>query len=301
MVQANDIDDFGHELRIGGELEPVDQVRFEIKPAPDPPDRRGRQPDFFAIDVRDQCVAFFGVSSSVAMITSSTLSNRIDGGRPGRGSSSNPSKRLSTKRPRHLATVCSITRKSAATCLFVAPGSAQAKMIRARNANACADFARRDHRCSWSRSAPDSTRSAFGRPGRRLSIKPSTPSASNRLRHLSTVATVTPRSAATRAGTAAGSANANTILARTARRDDSPRDSATSRSRCRSVSSNFPAPDTAESIRPSYELTIADLRRDTLAGRQHQGRLVVGMEAEQEPGAGHQRCSLGLAPVLPCF
>jgi hypothetical protein len=106
------------------------------------------RPDFWAIDLRDQCVALFGVSSSVAVITSSTLSSTIDGGRPGRGSSVKPSKRLSTKRRRHLATVCSITRKLAATCLFVAPGAVQAKMIRARNANACADFARRDQRCS---------------------------------------------------------------------------------------------------------------------------------------------------------
>jgi hypothetical protein len=41
--------------------------------------------DLAAIDVRDHCVAFFGDSSNVATITSSTLSNRLDGGRPGRG------------------------------------------------------------------------------------------------------------------------------------------------------------------------------------------------------------------------
>ena len=36
--------------------------------------------------------------------------------------------------------------------------------------------------------------------------------------------------------------------------------------------------------------------QDRLAGRQHQGRLVVGMEAEEPPGAGrHQRFGLGLA------
>jgi hypothetical protein len=44
---------------------------------------------------------------------------------------------------------------------------------------------------------------AFGRPGRWLSINPSTPETSNRLRHLSTVAAVTPTSAATRADAAA--------------------------------------------------------------------------------------------------
>jgi hypothetical protein len=41
VVEANDIDDFGHKLRVGRELEPVDQMRFEVKAAPDPPDRRG--------------------------------------------------------------------------------------------------------------------------------------------------------------------------------------------------------------------------------------------------------------------
>lgn len=37
-----------------------------------------------AIFFRDQCVAFFGVSSSVATTTSSTCSAVTDGGRPGR-------------------------------------------------------------------------------------------------------------------------------------------------------------------------------------------------------------------------
>jgi hypothetical protein len=42
-------------------------------------------PVMAAIDVSNQCVAFFGVSSSVAAITSPTLSSRIDGGQPGLG------------------------------------------------------------------------------------------------------------------------------------------------------------------------------------------------------------------------
>ena len=154
VVEANDIDDFGHELRVGGELEPVDEMRFEIEAAPDPA-RSSRATARPAWPSRSATSAWRSPASPPASptTTSSTLSNRIEGGRPGRGSSSNPSRRWSTNRPRHLATVCAITRKSAATCLFVAPGSAQAKTIRARNANACADFARRDHRCSWSRSA----------------------------------------------------------------------------------------------------------------------------------------------------
>jgi hypothetical protein len=45
----------------------------------------GDSPARCAIDVRDQCVASVGVASSVAVRTCSTWSNRIDGGRPGRG------------------------------------------------------------------------------------------------------------------------------------------------------------------------------------------------------------------------
>ena len=58
-----------------------------------------------AIFARDQCVAFLGVDSSVATITSSTWPMATDGGRPGRGSSCRPSRRSSTKRRRHLPTV----------------------------------------------------------------------------------------------------------------------------------------------------------------------------------------------------
>jgi len=100
-----------------------------------------------AIEVRDQCVASGGCCSSVATITSSTLSNRIEGGRPGRGSSISPSRRLLTNRRRHLPTVGWDTPNFAATALLDRP-SPQARMIRDRNANACDDFARRDHAIS---------------------------------------------------------------------------------------------------------------------------------------------------------
>ena len=52
-----------------------------------------------AIEARDQCVAALGVSSSVAATTSSTWSSRIDGGRPGRGSSASPSSRRDEPAP----------------------------------------------------------------------------------------------------------------------------------------------------------------------------------------------------------
>src|SRR5436190_20819026 len=72
-------------------------------------------PDLSAMDARDQCVAFLGVDSSVDTSTSSTWSRVIDGGRPGRSSSTRPSNRLATNLARKLPTVDRDTRKSAAT------------------------------------------------------------------------------------------------------------------------------------------------------------------------------------------
>ena len=100
-----------------------------------------------AIEARDQRVASCGISSSVAVMTSSTLSSRIDGGRPGRGSSSSPSHRRARNRLRHLLTVAGSIRRSAAACLFEAP-SAHASTILARSASAWLLLARRAHRVS---------------------------------------------------------------------------------------------------------------------------------------------------------
>jgi hypothetical protein len=52
-----------------------------------------------------QCVLFLGIDSSVWVTTCSTCASVIDRGAPGRGSSSNPSNRLTRKRSRHLQTV----------------------------------------------------------------------------------------------------------------------------------------------------------------------------------------------------
>ena len=104
-------------------------------------------PARLAIEARDQCVASWGISSSVAVMTSSTLSSRIDGGRPGRGSSTSPSSRFAANLPRHLLTVAGSTRRSAAACLFDAP-SAHASTILARSASAWLVLARRAHRVS---------------------------------------------------------------------------------------------------------------------------------------------------------
>jgi hypothetical protein len=75
-----------------------------------------------AIEVRDQCVALGGVCSSVVITTSSTWSSRIEGGRPGRGSSTSPSSRCATTRPRQRVTVPGVTRSRAATSVFDHPG-----------------------------------------------------------------------------------------------------------------------------------------------------------------------------------
>ena len=182
---------------------------FQIRPIVD-----SDRPLRFAMEARDQRVASLGLSSSVATITSSTLSSRTDGGRPGRGSSVSPSSRCAVNRPRHRATVCSLTRSSAATCLFCLP-SAQASTILARKASACADVARGAHPVSWPRSASVSSSPAFGRPGRAASASPASPAAANWRRHLPTVSGDTPSSAATCSFTAPGSAHASTIRART--------------------------------------------------------------------------------------
>ena len=44
VVQADDVDDFVHEERVGGQLEGVLQVRLEVEFLPDPPDGRLAQP-----------------------------------------------------------------------------------------------------------------------------------------------------------------------------------------------------------------------------------------------------------------
>jgi len=111
---------------------------------------------------RDQCVAFFGVDSSVLTTTSSTRSAAIVGGRPGRGSSTSPSRRASRNRDRHFPTVGAETRSRAATSLLLNP-CAQPSTILDRNASACDDVRRRAHRDSCSRSSPVSYSGAFGR------------------------------------------------------------------------------------------------------------------------------------------
>ena len=172
----------------------------------------------WAIEARDQWVASLGSSSKVATTTSSTRSSRIDGGRPGRGSSSRPSSRAATNRDRHRFTAVTLTPRSAATCLFEMP-SAHASTIRARIARNCAVFARRAHRLSSTRSTSVNTRAAFGRPARASSSRPANRCVANRDRHLLAVGTLTENRCAT-AAFDKPSAHARTIPARSASRRD---------------------------------------------------------------------------------
>ena len=112
-------------------------------------------PSSAASDRVDQCVASFGVVSRVRVITASTWSSTTERGRPGRGSSSNPSRRSTTNRERHLPAVVTETPSFAA--IAVLPNPSAANTIRDRTANAFALFARRAH-------ATNCTRSSSARP-----------------------------------------------------------------------------------------------------------------------------------------
>ena len=182
VVEADDVDDLLHEQRVGAHLEPVDQVRLEAGLAPDPPDRGLRQAAAAGHRGPRPVRRARGSSSRVAVTTSSTLSSKIDSGRPGRFSSCRPSSRCRTNRPRQRATLCSLVRSSAATALFSLP-SAQASTIFARSARTWEVFVFRAHRCSCSRSAPVETSPALRLPGRGLSDSPPGPSLVNRPCH----------------------------------------------------------------------------------------------------------------------
>ena len=213
----------------------------------------GDRPLRLAIDVRDQWVASAGACSRVATITSSTLSSRIEGGRPGRFSSGSPSRRSRTNRARHRFTVPGVTPRSTATCLFDAP-RAQASTIFDRMARLCADFARRAHRVSCSRSASVRTRSAFGRPVRSSSARPASRCLANRPRHLPAVTSVTPRSAAT-CRPAPPSAQASTIRARTVTASGTaPRDQRASSSRSALASTSSAAGRPRGDIQKLYQI-----------------------------------------------
>ena len=92
----------------------------------------------------DQCVASFGVDSNVVVITASTRSSLTVRGRPGRGSSSSPSRRSATNRFRHFRTVPTVTDSRRATSELDNP-SAHTSTIRDRCASHCALLGRLAH------------------------------------------------------------------------------------------------------------------------------------------------------------
>src|SRR5215472_11433078 len=118
-----------------------------------------------------QCVAPRGWLSSVCTMTLSTFASSILCGTPGRGSSSNPSTPRSTKRRRHLPTVCTVTRSRAATALLLKPEE-QPNTMRARNAKACAVLRRRVSPSKIPAASADSSILATGRPVRTPSPHP---------------------------------------------------------------------------------------------------------------------------------
>ena len=111
----------------------------------------------------DQCVPpSGGADSSARTTTSSTWSSLTVRGRPGRGSSTNPSNRSAANRARHFVTVGRLTPNRCAISTLLSP-RAQANTIRARCANPAAVCRRRAQRSSCSRSLSlSSISTAFG-------------------------------------------------------------------------------------------------------------------------------------------
>jgi len=97
-----------------------------------------------------------GVVSNVAVINASIRASSTTRGLPGRGSSSSPSQRCSTKRLRHRWTVVREIPIRAAMSELDSP-SAAANTIRDRNANPAALLRRRAHPSNSARSASVNT------------------------------------------------------------------------------------------------------------------------------------------------
>ena len=164
VVQADDVDDLLHEQRVGGQLEPVGQVGLEVEVAPDPPDRRARQPRLLGHRRPRPVGGVGGLGLQRRHQHVLDLVQR-DRGRPAgpvlvdqpvQTRLHEPATPLADRglRDPHRRRDVLVRRTS----------SAHANTILARNASACADFARRDHRVSVARSSSDNTSSAFGRP-----------------------------------------------------------------------------------------------------------------------------------------
>jgi hypothetical protein len=118
-----------------------------------------------AIDLVDQCVAFFGFSWSVLTMTRSTSASVILRGAPGRGSSHKPSRPRSRKRRRHVRTVSGVIPSRRDTSMIECP-SAHCSTIRDRWARAWAVVRRRTHPSSAARWASVTDNGGIFGPGR---------------------------------------------------------------------------------------------------------------------------------------
>src|SRR5438445_7690138 len=149
----------------------VDSLKLSLRCGRKPKARQIRatllrlRPTRFASDRVLQCVASRGLLSSVSVTAFSTAASLILRGAPGRGSSRSPSTPLRMNRERQRPTVRrDIPRRLATSLLF--PPSAHDRMMRAREASACAVLRRRTQRSSSARCSALTINAAFGRPVR---------------------------------------------------------------------------------------------------------------------------------------
>src|SRR5262247_4195369 len=112
-------------------------MRLQAEGAPDAADARGRDAAVTRHAARAPMRGSAGLAFQRLNDDALDFASSILRGTPGRGSSSSPSMPRSTKRRRHLPTVCTVTRSRAATALLLKP-EAQPNTMRARNAKACA-------------------------------------------------------------------------------------------------------------------------------------------------------------------
>jgi hypothetical protein len=123
----------------------------------------GLRPHAWAMARVLPCVAWRGVDSQGRVRTRSTWASVMRRGAPGRGSSRSPSVRCCAQRRHPRPTVGRVTPSCSAPAPWV--GSvAQAKLIRARWARACAIVGRRVHRSKVARSSAGRRIGSTGRP-----------------------------------------------------------------------------------------------------------------------------------------
>ena len=169
QVQPDHIVDLLHEQRIGGQLERIGQVRFKVESLPDPADSGPGQAGTFrhgcprpvgrVIRRFLQCIDddFFYLLVSDRRLTSRTrLINQSVQALVNKPLTPLPGRCLMA--PEHCGG------------FFIVWPCAQVRMILARSARACDDFARRAHLWRVARSLPESVNSALGRPVLAMSV-----------------------------------------------------------------------------------------------------------------------------------